>query len=124
MAVTEMNYVEMAGGVDLTNPDYKLPSGFSNIANNATVSVTGLTKKPKYIIISLARNGSSSTYLGYALLVDVENEAILRVGGLSNATVVDGTQPYSDWVQNVTSTGFTFTNLSGSYATGQICVYY
>ena len=96
---------------DKTNADGQTSSVLSLGGSTSYVDVTGLTAKPKYILLQYVYTSSDTA--SRAVLYDVENNSTKssyvrndKANGQSNA---------SGWITNVTSTGFRI-NYSSSYS--------
>ena len=128
MALVKMNAGGVGGGINLATPDKSQACG--GLAKNATSNVTGLTKKPRYIIANVFGISSGSNYFSYSLLFDVTTETVHRIGyyvASGTWTSVEdnyGSTPYSSCITNMTSTGFTYINQINATTYTYLAVYY
>ena len=108
MALTEMNYIEGVGGIDLNDPDVVVKEDSSNTTTSHTVTTT---TKPKYI--NWLITDSQSTGYMWNIVIDVEEHKAKLVSWGGSYQENDNYTSAFDLITNITNNGFTWYGLLG-----------
>ena len=109
------------GGVDMSAPIY---TGKKNMAQSEQFAVTGLSKKPRVVVIDQYRVANTPNY-SQTMIFDLDTSSAYRVGYVNNNTWLDGdfTSSFSAFITNVTDTGVTIVNGTTSTVYTSFAVY-
>ena len=108
-------------GVDMSAPIY---TGKKNMTQSEQFVVTGLSKKPRVVVIDQYRVANTPNYSQTAIF-DLETGSAYRIGYVNNNTWLDGdfTSSFNAFITNVTDTGVTIVNGTTSTVYTSFAIY-